>query len=68
MKPRKFIYFFSQDLFGSNPCKHPIVFLKDIRIEDLKTVIDFIYRGEVNVSQERLQDVLKVFIYFLFFF
>ncbi|KAL7636261.1 UNVERIFIED_CONTAM: hypothetical protein RMT77_013020 [Armadillidium vulgare] len=51
------VYF--KDLFGSNPCKHPIVFLKDIKIEDLKTVIDFIYRGEVNVSQERLQDVLK---------
>ena len=44
----------------TNPCKHPIVILKDIRIDDLKTVIDFIYRGEVNVSQDRLQDVLKV--------
>ena len=44
----------------TNNCKHPIVILKDIRIEDLKTVIDFIYRGEVNVSQDRLQDVLKV--------
>ncbi|XP_071522808.1 uncharacterized protein [Panulirus ornatus] len=51
------IYF--KDLFGANPCKHPIVILKDIRIDDLKTVIDFIYRGEVNVSQDRLQDVLK---------
>lgn len=34
--------------------------LKDIRIDDLKTVIDFIYRGEVNVAQDRLQDVLRV--------
>ncbi|XP_068246300.1 protein jim lovell-like isoform X2 [Palaemon carinicauda] len=51
------VYF--KDLFGKNPCQHPIVILKDIRIDDLKTVIDFIYRGEVNVSQDRLQDVLK---------
>ncbi|XP_050732283.1 uncharacterized protein LOC127006383 isoform X2 [Eriocheir sinensis] len=51
------VYF--KDLFGANPCKHPIVILKDIRIEDLKTVIDFIYRGEVNVAQDRLQDVLR---------
>ncbi|XP_069960991.1 protein jim lovell [Cherax quadricarinatus] len=51
------VYF--KDLFGANPCKHPIVILKDIRIDDLKTVIDFIYRGEVNVSQDRLQDVLR---------
>ncbi|XP_064102822.1 protein tramtrack, alpha isoform-like isoform X4 [Macrobrachium nipponense] len=51
------VYF--KDLFGANPCKHPIVILKDIRIDDLKTVIDFIYRGEVNVAQDRLQDVLK---------
>ncbi|XP_047483661.1 protein bric-a-brac 2-like isoform X3 [Penaeus chinensis] len=51
------VYF--KDLFRANPCKHPIVILKDIRIDDLKTVIDFIYRGEVNVAQDRLQDVLK---------
>ncbi|KAK8373895.1 hypothetical protein O3P69_011732, partial [Scylla paramamosain] len=51
------VYF--KDLFGANPCKHPIVILKDIRIDDLKTVIDFIYRGEVNVAQDRLQDVLR---------
>lgn len=51
------VYF--KDLFGANPCKHPIVILKDIRIDDLKTVIDFIYRGEVNVAQDRLPDVLR---------
>jgi len=51
------IYF--KDLFASSPCKHPIVILKDISIEALKTVIDFIYRGEVTVSQDKLQEVLR---------
>lgn len=40
-----------QTLFILNPCKHPIVILKDVRYSDLKTLVDFMYYGEVNVSQ-----------------
>lgn len=47
-------------LFAINPCKHPIVILKDVQFKDLKTLIDFIYFGEVNVSQEHLPSLLKV--------
>lgn len=49
-----------QELFAVNPCQHPIVILKDFHIADLKTVVEFIYQGEVNVAQERLPNVLKV--------
>ncbi|XP_075228929.1 uncharacterized protein LOC142328784 isoform X2 [Lycorma delicatula] len=48
-----------QSLFTLNPCKHPIVILKDIKYSDLKTMVDFMYCGEVNVSQEQLPAVLK---------
>lgn len=48
-----------QSLFVSNPCKHPIVILKDVRFVDLKAIIDFMYRGEVNVSQDQLSALLK---------
>jgi len=50
---------FFQSLFMSNPCKHPIVILKDVRFIDLKALIDFMYRGEVNVSEEQLAQFLK---------
>uniref|UniRef100_A0A8D8WKS5 Protein tramtrack, alpha isoform n=1 Tax=Cacopsylla melanoneura TaxID=428564 RepID=A0A8D8WKS5_9HEMI len=48
-----------QMLFAINPCKHPIVILKDVQFKDLKTLIDFVYFGEVNVSQEHLPSLLK---------
>lgn len=50
---------FFQTLFMTNPCKHPIVILKDVRFIDLKAIIDFMYRGEVNVSQDQLSALLK---------
>ncbi|UYV60461.1 hypothetical protein LAZ67_1001204, partial [Cordylochernes scorpioides] len=50
---------FFQSLFLENPCKHPIVIMKDMRYTDLKAIIDFMYRGEVNVSQDQLSALLK---------
>lgn len=51
---------FFQSLFLENPCKHPIVIMKDMRYCDLKAIIDFMYRGEVNVSHDQLSALLKV--------
>ncbi|EDW79913.2 uncharacterized protein Dwil_GK17760 [Drosophila willistoni] len=48
-----------QALFTANPCQHPIVILKDVQYDDLKTMVDFMYYGEVNVSQEQLPHILK---------
>uniref|UniRef100_A0A182TUQ2 BTB domain-containing protein n=1 Tax=Anopheles melas TaxID=34690 RepID=A0A182TUQ2_9DIPT len=48
-----------QSLFTANPCQHPIVILKDVQYNDLKTMVDFMYYGEVNVSTEQLPQVLK---------
>lgn len=48
-----------QTLFQTNPCKHPIVILKDVRFLDLRAIIDFMYRGEVNVGQDQLAALLK---------
>ncbi|XP_077555470.1 uncharacterized protein LOC144169907 isoform X8 [Haemaphysalis longicornis] len=50
---------FFQALFVENPCKHPIVILKDMRYMDLKAIVEFMYRGEVNVSQDQLSALLK---------
>lgn len=50
---------FLQSLFTINPCQHPIVILKDVKFVDLKVMVDFMYYGEVNVSQEQLPHILK---------
>jgi len=39
-----------------NPCKHPTIILPyDICFNDLKFIIEFVYRGEIDVSQAELQ-------------
>ncbi|XP_071440958.1 uncharacterized protein [Hetaerina americana] len=48
-----------ESLLVSNPCQHPIVFMKDMRHRDLRALVDFMYRGEVNVSQEELASLLR---------
>ena len=48
-----------QSLFMANPCKHPIVILKDVKFQDLKLLVEFMYRGEVTVSHEQLPSLLK---------
>ncbi|GAB1868899.1 Putative serine threonine-protein kinase dyrk2-like protein [Camponotus japonicus] len=48
-----------QSLFTVNPCQHPIVILKDIKFSDLKIMVDFMYYGEVNISQDQLPSIIK---------
>ncbi|XP_023222354.1 longitudinals lacking protein, isoforms H/M/V-like isoform X1 [Centruroides sculpturatus] len=50
---------FFQNLFLENPCTHPIVIMKDMKYAELKAIVDFIYKGEVNVSHYQLNGLLK---------
>ncbi|UYV60569.1 hypothetical protein LAZ67_1001555 [Cordylochernes scorpioides] len=50
---------FFQSLFLENVCKHPIVILNGIKYVDLKSIIDFMYMGEINVAQEQMSSLLK---------
>ncbi|XP_063973142.1 protein tramtrack, alpha isoform-like isoform X4 [Diachasmimorpha longicaudata] len=49
-----------QALFVGHPDKHPIVILKDVPYVDMRSLLDFMYRGEVSVDQERLTAFLRV--------
>jgi len=49
-----------KNLFLRNPCKHPIVVLKDVHFKYMKLLLIFMYRGEVAVPQEDLSGLLKV--------
>lgn len=45
--------------FQENPSKHPIIILKDVAYSHLQAILEFMYAGEVNVSQEQLPAFLK---------
>lgn len=49
-----------QTLFTELPCRHPVVVLKDVKYSEIKAILEYMYRGEVNVAQNQLAALLKV--------
>ncbi|XP_068081081.1 protein abrupt isoform X2 [Anabrus simplex] len=47
-----------RNLFRENPCQHPIVILKDVSYEDVTALLNFMYQGEVYITQDRLAPFL----------
>ncbi|XP_016840247.1 broad-complex core protein isoforms 1/2/3/4/5-like isoform X3 [Nasonia vitripennis] len=48
-----------QELFVGNPCEHPVILLSNVTLNEIKAILDYMYKGEVNVSQEDLAGLLK---------
>jgi len=46
-------------LLEENPSKHPIIILKDVPFSHLQAILEYMYAGEVNVSQADLPAFLK---------
>ncbi|CAG0884571.1 unnamed protein product [Darwinula stevensoni] len=50
-----------QKILAQNPCQHPIMIMpSNIRFADLKYIIDFMYKGEIDVVQEHLDKILEI--------
>ncbi|KAJ9594963.1 hypothetical protein L9F63_013747 [Diploptera punctata] len=47
-----------EKLLVQNPCQHPIIFMKDMKHWEIQALVDFMYKGEVNVSQDELNSLL----------
>ncbi|XP_073949634.1 uncharacterized protein isoform X1 [Choristoneura fumiferana] len=45
-------------LLQAIPCQHPVLFLSNIKHEDLHFILEYIYTGEVNIPPEKLQSFL----------
>lgn len=43
----------------ANPFHYPVIVIKDMNIDDLRLVIDFMYKGQLTVSQEKLASLVK---------
>lgn len=51
--------YFKNLLKGISHWQHPVLVLRDVPFIDLYTILEFIYMGEVNISQSDLQSFLK---------
>lgn len=49
-----------QALFFDNPCQHPIIIMKEVKWPELKAVVEYMYKGEINVSQDQIAPLLRV--------
>lgn len=50
---------FFERIFSENPCKHPVIVLKDFNGWEVQAIVDFMYKGEISVIQEQLQSLIK---------
>ncbi|XP_073813744.1 sex determination protein fruitless isoform X6 [Musca autumnalis] len=48
-----------ETIFLQNHHPHPIIYLKDVRYSEIRSLLDFMYKGEVNVGQSSLPMFLK---------
>ncbi|KAL2738522.1 protein bric-a-brac 2-like isoform X21 [Vespula maculifrons] len=48
-----------EGLLSEHYDKHPVFILKDVKFKELKAMMDYMYRGEVNISQDQLTALLK---------
>ncbi|XP_032662663.1 longitudinals lacking protein, isoforms A/B/D/L-like isoform X3 [Odontomachus brunneus] len=48
-----------EGLLSEHYDKHPIFILKDVTFNELKAMMDYMYRGEVNIGQDQLTPLLK---------
>ena len=51
---------FFRNVLRKNPHQHPLLYLKGVKYQELLSVLNFMYQGEVNVAQEELNSFLAV--------
>ena len=51
---------FFRSVLKNNPHQHPLLYLKGVKYEEMLSVLDFMYHGEVNIAQNDLASFLCV--------
>jgi len=51
---------FFRSILKKNPHQHPLLYLKGVKYENILSVLNFMYHGEVNIAQEDLNNFLAV--------
>ena len=51
---------FFRSVLKKNPHQHQLLYLKGVKYEDILSVLNFMYHGEVSVAQEELNSFLPM--------
>lgn len=49
-----------KDLLSNNKSSHPVFFFHDISYDILKAILEYMYMGEVHITNENLKDFIRV--------
>lgn len=47
-----------EQIFKENPCKHPVIILKGIPYSEINLLVEFMYKGSVDVQELDLQSLM----------
>jgi len=51
---------FFKTIIKRNPHAHPLLYLKGVKIQSLRSLLDFMYLGKTNVAQDQVETFLKL--------
>ena len=51
---------FFHRVLSKNPHPHPLIYLRGLKLEDVKAIVDFIYLGQTEVNTEDLGNFLQI--------
>ena len=49
-----------QNILKRNKHQHPLIYMRGMKLEELVSVVDFLYYGETNVNEENLNNFLAI--------
>ncbi|KAF4518113.1 hypothetical protein B566_EDAN007814 [Ephemera danica] len=49
-----------ESIFRDHPCKHPVVIIHDVKIKEMQMVLEYMYKGELNVLEEELNSFVEI--------
>ncbi|RWS07265.1 B-cell CLL/lymphoma 6 member B protein-like protein [Dinothrombium tinctorium] len=50
---------FEAQPFANNPNHYPVIVMKDLGLSELRTIVEFIYKGEASVPRDKLNAILQ---------
>jgi hypothetical protein len=56
---RDSLRFLFQDILSNTEDSHPCIILSEMNYDDVRSIVEFIYRGELNVGADHFSSVLK---------
>lgn len=48
-----------ETIFRDHPCKHPLVIIHDVKAKEMQMVLEYMYKGELNVLEDELNSFVN---------